>query len=220
LVGDVLKTADTTIAESIWKSVSKNAGLDPGMQVELFKLIRLQFRELAEAVEEVVGAQEEASAEFLCTNESLTLKREDFRKLIEEDIPANSKDIEIAKGHGDLSENAEYQYAKERQQFLGRRVLELQQMIRMARPVDLRQVPTDAVCFGTRVALKETSSESEAAYTILGPWESKPEENIISYLSPLAAAMLGKKVDDRIHLQVSGETAEREYRIVRIEKTV
>ncbi|MDR2521122.1 MAG: GreA/GreB family elongation factor, partial [Spirochaetaceae bacterium] len=100
---------------------------------------------------------------------------------------------------GDLRENAEYKAAKEKQEILNSTIAKLKSELERAQPFDPRTVNTDRVSFGTKVTLRNDASGQHETYSILGPWESDPNNRIISYLSPFGAALMNKK---------SGETFE------------
>ena len=125
--------------------------------------------------------------------------------IIDVDIPANSKEIETAKQHGDLKENAEYIAAKDKQTQLHSIASKLNGEIDRAVLFDPAQVNTSSVSFGTRVGLLNRTSGVREEYTILGPWESDPENRIISYLSPLGGAVLSKVVGDEVEFSSSEE---------------
>jgi transcription elongation factor GreA len=124
-------------------------------------------------------------------------KQKQLSYIMEKDIPANSKEIEAALLHGDLSENAEYKAAKERQDQLNNQVARLKEELERAQLFDPNSVNTSRVSFGTKVLLRNETKDMREEYTILGPWESDPDHNIISYLSPFGNAILGKTVGEQ-----------------------
>ncbi|MCL2601685.1 MAG: transcription elongation factor GreA [Treponema sp.] len=133
-------------------------------------------------------------------------KQKELAAIIAEDIPANSKEIEAAKLHGDLSENAEYKAAREKQTELNAKVTRLQEEINRAQLFDPSKVNTAKVSFGTKVTLLNKNSGKKEEYTILGPWESNPDEGIISYRSPLGRAILNKTAGEEAAFSMTGET--------------
>ena len=108
---------------------------------------------------------------------------------------------------GDLRENAEYKAARERQTQLNAKVTRLQDEIDRAQIFDPTTVTTARVSFGTTVKLLNVKENKTETYTILGPWESDPENQIISYMSPLGNAILNSKVGDKLDFEIN----EREY---------
>jgi len=126
--------------------------------------------------------------------------------LTKEKIPANSLAIEAARELGDLKENAEYQMAKDDQKVLLARQAELQGELMRAKPTDFTEAPSDSAGIGSIVDLQDLSSGDLLKYTIMGAWDSDPENNILSYLTPLGQSMLGKKVGDEIQIDIEGNS--------------
>ena len=142
-----------------------------------------------------------------------TLKRE-LERLKTVDRPENIQAIEEARAHGDLSENAEYHAAKDRQGFIEGRISQLQYKIASADVIDVSSVPKDRVVFASRVLLENIDTEENVEYQIVGPDESDIDKGRISMLSPLGKAMLGKKPGDEIILEAPG--GKRFYELVEI----
>jgi transcription elongation factor GreA-like protein/transcription elongation GreA/GreB family factor len=207
-VKDALEGPSRVAAESLRNAVVTNTGLDETAKSEVLRIIRTRFPHLAEE-EEAGGTGPAPAAEstIMCTRESLEKRKQDLRRISEVEIPENAKEIEEARSHGDLSENAEYKFAKERQSMLHNHALELQDNLRRARPVDLDTVPVDRAGFGTRVTLRGADG-GEVSFRILGPWELDYGKDVISYMSDEASAMMGKETGSRVELstgKVSGE---------------
>lgn len=129
-------------------------------------------------------------------------------------IPQNIKDIEIARGHGDLSENAEYTAAKERQSYLHGKMQELENNLAMSDVIDLKNLSCEKVVFGTTVVIEETGTGKGITYQLLGPLESDLEKNRISVTSPIGRALIGKRVGDEVSVNTPGGI--REFEIVEI----
>ena len=130
-------------------------------------------------------------------------------------IPANSKVIAVARSYGDLRENHEYKAAKEMQKILMRRKGELEQQLVRARGTDFAGARTEAVSPGTRVRVTEVQANHPESYTILGAWDTDPDKSILSYLSPLAQALMNKKVGEEVEFDMDGQ--KKRYRIDVIE---
>ncbi|MBW2594328.1 MAG: transcription elongation factor GreA, partial [Deltaproteobacteria bacterium] len=118
--------------------------------------------------------------------------------------PANIKAIEEARAHGDLSENAEFEAAKDRQGFLEGRIGDLEFKLASADIIDPKKLPKDRVVFGTRVLLENVDTGESVEYQLVGPDESDISQGRISVSSPLGQAMLGKKPGDEIILAAPG----------------
>lgn len=143
--------------------------------------------------------------------EALKAELERIKKV---DRPANIIAIEEARAHGDLSENAEYDAAKERQQFINARISELGYKLGNADIIDPDKLPRDRVVFGSRVLLENAETGEEARYQLVGPDESNIEEGRISVSSPLGQAIIGKRPDDEITIQAPA--GKRVYELVEI----
>ena len=141
------------------------------------------------------------------------LKKE-LERLKTVERPENIKAIEIARAHGDLSENAEYHAAKERQSFLEGRIGELSYKVSNAKVIDPDTVPKDAIRFASRVLVENLDSEEESEFLIVGADEADIKKGKISVSSPLGAALLGKKPGDEAILQAPG--GKRTYEIIDI----
>jgi len=142
-----------------------------------------------------------------------TLKKE-LENLKRVERPENIKAIEEARAHGDLSENAEFAAAKERQGFIEGRIGELSFKIANADVIIPDNLPKDRAVFGSRVLLENIDTGEEVEYMLVGPEESDISEGRISISSPLGKAILGKKPGDELTLQVPG--GKRIYEFVEI----
>lgn len=122
--------------------------------------------------------------------------------------------IEEARGHGDLSENAEYDAAKEAFQFLQKKVAEIEEMIKNSEIIDRRSINSAAVEFGCNVILTNLDTDEEVEYKIVGPYESDITKGTISITSPLGKALMGRCVGDEVNFKAPG--GERTYEVVKI----
>ena len=140
---------------------------------------------------------------------------EELRRLRTIERPAVVKAIAEARAHGDLSENAEYHAARDRQSFIEGRVGELEDKLARAEVIDPASVSGDRVMFGAQVLLVDEDTEEEATYRIVGQDESDVAQGLLSVGSPLARAMIGKRVADQIEVDAPGGA--RYYEILRID---
>ncbi|MBC7136706.1 transcription elongation factor GreA [Oceanibaculum nanhaiense] len=129
--------------------------------------------------------------------------------------PAVIRAIAEAREHGDLSENAEYAAARERQSFIEGRVLELEDKISRAEIIDLSKLSNDKVTFGTTVTLADEDTDEETTYTLVGAEESDVAAGRLSIQAPLARAIIGKAVGDTI--EVTTPRGSKSYEVVKIE---
>jgi len=149
------------------------------------------------------------------TPQGHTRLKEELHRLKHVEVPENIKDIETARAHGDLRENAEYHAAKERQSHLAGRIAYLEGRVTLAEVIDPSKITTDRVAFGATVTIENVDTEENLTYQIVGEDESDPAGKRISIKSPMARAMLGKQEDDEFVLKTSAGT--KEYLIISIE---
>ena len=137
------------------------------------------------------------------------------KKLKYKDRPDVIKAIAEAREHGDLSENAEYHAAKELQSFIERRITELEDKIRRSDVIDVSNIKNDKIVFGATIELFDKKSEKELTYQIVGIDEANVEKGLISINSPVARALMGKKIGDSVNVKTPG--GEMSYEILKIE---
>ena len=148
------------------------------------------------------------------TPEGIAKLKEELKNLKTVERPKNIKDIEIARAHGDISENAEFAAAKERQAHLSGRIAELEDIISRAQVIDPAAMSHEKVVFGATVRLSDTDSGEEITYQIVGIHESDVKGGKISVESPLAKSLIGKSVEDIVALRTTKGT--KEYEILEI----
>ena len=148
------------------------------------------------------------------TKEGYAAIREELERLKKHERPKIIAAIEEARGHGDLSENAEYIYAKERQAFIEARMKDLENKLGSAEIIDTSKLPADRIVFGSRFILCNVDTDEEISYQIVGVDESDINKGKISVESPMAKALIGKKTSDEII--VDTPNGRREYEIIEI----
>lgn len=140
------------------------------------------------------------AVEYLyATAEAIEARRKELAHLKQVELPANAEAMRAAKDHGDLSENFEYHAARQRHEYLSARIAKLADELSRSRPLDPGKIDASEVRVGTRVVLRD-SAGAERSATILGPWDSRPEDAVYSYESEFAQALLGKAPGDRVAL--------------------
>ena len=140
---------------------------------------------------------------MIVTSKKLAEKKAEIDNIKNVELETNKKDLADAKAKGDLKENAEYQAAKERKQFLEHTLSKLQEELNRAVIFDPTTSTTAVVSFATEVTLHNNIDNRDEVYTILGPWESDPENNIISYMSPFGNAILDKQVGENVRFTIN-----------------
>lgn len=136
----------------------------------------------------------------------------ELKRLITEERPDVIKAIEEARGHGDLSENADYDAAKERQGFIESRISDIQNKLANADVIDIHSIKSDRITFGAKVGLLDLETDEKHTYQIVGEDESDVKNGRISVFSPLARSLIGKKVGDLVELK--SPKGEKEYEVL------
>jgi transcription elongation factor GreA len=140
--------------------------------------------------------------------------REELHHLKSVERPAIIQAIAVAREHGDLSENAEYHAARDRQSFIEGRVKDLENKLALAEVIDPTKLAGDRVAFGANVKLSNADTGEEVVYTILGADEADLAKGSISITSPLARSLIGKQVGDEVKVRMPG--GERTYEVLDI----
>jgi transcription elongation factor GreA len=136
----------------------------------------------------------------------------ELKRLLHEERPNVIKAIEDARAHGDISENAEFESAKERQGMIEGRIAEIQGKIASAEVIDPKEIKSNKVVFGATVMLVDLGNDEELKYQIVGVDEADVKKGKISIMAPLARALIGKQVGEIV--QVKGAKAEKEYELI------
>ena len=172
-------------------AVQRAAALEPFQREQLVNAIQLRFP---------AQRKESDIAPLYTIQSSVEVKRAELQQILTKEIPANRKAIEEARAMGDLRENFEYKSARQRHEYLNSRASALNAELTRVRLIDTTGMDTTEVRIGARIHLRGIRDNGPRTLTILGPWESKPEEDIISYESDLAKEILGKKLGDAVSL--------------------
>ncbi len=205
LIPDLLEDANEEIARDLAQALLLNQGFEPLMKKSLFA----RFIKIYPRIQSILfgGASEEGETEvsnaLIVSEWSMRERRNELEDIIKVQIPANKEAIAIAKEHGDLKENSEYKMARQDQETLLARKGLLETELERAHVTDFSDTPTDKVGVGSIVELVPASGEA-VVYTILGAWDSNPEENILSYKTPLAQALIGKGIGDVVETLIDG----------------
>jgi transcription elongation factor GreA len=203
LVDSFIGGADQDTITRIYTLIDDVKDLDPAEKLRLKSVILDKypdFRFLGEEAEKAV-----MSRNLFVTMGMYTEKQKQLQHIMDVEVPNNSKEIAFALSLGDLRENAEYKAAKEKQDILNSTIAKLKEEIERSQLFDPATVNTARVSFGTKVLLSNESSGSEEEYTILGPWESDPENRVISYLSPFGGVILNKKIGETFEFAINDE---------------
>ncbi|UCG78792.1 MAG: transcription elongation factor GreA [Nitrospirota bacterium] len=134
----------------------------------------------------------------------------ELERLLKVERPANVKAIEEARAHGDLSENAEYHAAKEKQSFIEGRINELQDKIAKAQVIDPASINQSKIAFGASIKVYDLETDEELEYMLVGPDEADVKKGRISITSPVGKALIGKEVGDSVTVRAPARTMEFE----------
>ena len=137
---------------------------------------------------------------FPITNNGFEKLELELKNLKTVERPSVIKSIAEAREHGDLSENAEYHAAKEKQSFIEGRITELEDVFSRAEIIDLTKLNKEKVTFGTKIEVFDEELDKEITYSIVGPYEANLENSLISVSSPMARALLGKQKNDVVEV--------------------
>ena len=144
------------------------------------------------------------------TPEGYQKLEEEFERLLKVDRPKNIKAIAEARAHGDLSENAEYHAAKERQSFIEGRIQELKSKLALADVIDPTKISQDRIAFGAKVKILDLETDEEKTFILVGPDEADAKNGKISISSPVGKALLNKGIGDVVQIKAPAKTMEYE----------
>jgi transcription elongation factor GreA len=212
LIADLLSTADPETARDLANTLLLNQGFE-----ELTKKSLLaRFIKIFPNIQSLVATDAEAKDEhFFVSRSSYERRREEYESIVSKKIPENSKAIAAAREHGDLKENSEYKMAKQDQQMLMAQKSILERDLARARITDFKETTTEQVGVGSIVEVRHQGGTT-TTYTILGAWDSDPDNHVISYKTPLGAALLTKKSGDSVKVKTGG--TEEGYSILSIRR--
>jgi transcription elongation GreA/GreB family factor len=162
----------------------------------------------------LTGDSDQKEEALIVSWASLEKKKAEYDDLVSKKIPENTREIGIARSYGDLRENFEFKAAKEMQTVLMRRKAELEQMLARARGSNFDNVDDSQVSIGTVVKLRHRKNGTVQVYSILGAWDSNPEQHIVSYQTAIGQALIGKRLGDLVDLPT--ETGSQEVEVISI----
>ncbi len=194
VAGWLVKQATVEEARVFLEALTRHQELEPHRRDGLLAAAEMRFPDLRKTDDDT----------FFVTAGAIEGKRKELENILKVEIPENTKGIALAAAEGDLSENFEYKARRDKQQLLSARAGKIQAELGKARALDPATVDTTEVRPGARVTIK--GKAGARTVTLLGPWDSKPEQGVYSYLSDLGRALLGKTVGEKA--AVLGEDVE------------
>jgi transcription elongation factor GreA len=209
LIANALKQMNEDEARQVLQRIRGNRGFEPFQQGEIITLITNHFTRLAQ---DYPGKRPQSTVVY-SSAAGIEKAKQELAVLTQQELPKSAEEIGRARAFGDLSENYEYKAAKERQARLMARINQLQRELKDAQPLNPEQIDTTEVNIGCRVQLCDQSG-SIMEFSILGPWDADPDQGIISYQSPLAQQLLGKRPGENIQM------AEKILTVVKIDRAL
>ncbi|HEV2096495.1 MAG TPA: GreA/GreB family elongation factor [Chthoniobacterales bacterium] len=208
LIPDMFAGAEITVARDAMRRLMLTPVFDELTKRSLLARIIKLYPTLENVV---TGDQKEEKSEALVVSwSSLDKRKAEYEELINKKIPENSKEIGVARSYGDLRENFEFKAAKEMQAILMRRKSELEAALHRARGTDFSNPDTSQVSIGTIITLRERGNGKRESYTLLGAWDSNPDQGVISYQTAIGQALLGHRLGETVSLQADQGTGEFE----------
>lgn len=202
LIHDLIEKASSEVILDLAQVLIANQGFDSLSK----KSLLARFIGVCPAVQNLISGSNKSKSELTTVLKvskwSLDAKKKEYESLVKEKIPANKIAIEIAREHGDLRENSEYKMARQDQETLMARKLQLESEFQVAQVVDMNDVDTSCVSIGTVVTVRQSSNGEVMSFSILGAWDSDPDNNVISYKTPIAQALLGNKIGETVDVNV------------------
>ena len=218
LMAEALASCDREAARDLMRKIMRTAVFEEmDKRALLARAIkaRPELQELLEVSEDKSAAAAPAAKMLTVSWASLEKRKKDYDELVNVRIPANSRDIQVAREQGDLRENAGFKFAKEQQGVLMRQKAELEHQLANCRGTNFENPDTSRVSLGTTVRLRDNASGGEEQLHILGAWDGDSAKNIVSYLAAAATALIGHEAGETVPMP--SEHGERQVTIVSIE---
>lgn len=203
LVLELIESADIEVIRDLTRSLQLSPSFDDMDKRSLFARIVKAYPAIQEMI---TGESKKDDHTFLVSWVSLERRQVEYQDLVEKRVPANIKDIALARSYGDLRENHEYKSAKEMQRVLQRRKAELERELGRARGTDFASVRTDIVGPGTTIKITDLETGGEEIYDIVGAWDGDPDKNRVSYLTPFAKSFVGHPAGAEVSFTTEGAT--------------
>lgn len=213
LLVELIESADIEVIKDLTRTLQLSPSFDDMDKRSLLARIVKHFPVIQSLISGDQHTRQDTS--LIVSWASLERRKVEYTELVHKKIPANSKEIAIARSYGDLRENHEYKAAKEMQKILMRNKAELENQLGRSRGTDFANPRTDVVSIGTWVRVTDLISSHTEGYAILGAWDFDAEKSIISYLTPMAQGLLNHKPGDEVEFELEG--ARKRYRVESIE---
>jgi transcription elongation GreA/GreB family factor len=202
LIPELLATATPEVARDLAHTMMMSQGFETLTKRSLIARFIKQFPE----IQSLISSEDQSSTSdnLVVSWESLEKRKAEYQLLVTKKIPENKEAIAVAREMGDLSENSEYKMARQDNDTLMALKAQMERELRLARGTDFGDASTTQAGIGSVVELQGSSGKT--TYTILGAWDGNPEKRILSYLTPMAQALIGKKIDEKVSVGGSDYT--------------
>jgi transcription elongation factor GreA len=217
LIPDLLADANVETARDLAQTLLLNQGFEDLTKKSLLARFIKKFPTIQSLLAGEAATTSEEDA-LIVSQESFNAAKKEYEDLLTQKIPENKEAIATAREHGDLKENSEYKMARQDQDILLSRKNELEVDLSRARVTDFSEANTENVGIGCIVELKEGSTGKKVRYSILGAWDSDPENDVLSYKTPLAQQLLGKEKGETVTTKIGGN--EEQWTILSLERWV
>jgi transcription elongation GreA/GreB family factor len=209
LLGDLVHQLDPSQVKTFARRLWSSPVFDDLTRRSLLARVIKAAPEVQSIVEQTEDDSDGSDEILIVSTQSFIDRQAAYEKLLKEEIPQNTRDISIARSYGDLRENFEFKSAKEQQRVLMRRQKVMERELAIARQTDFKDAPTHVVSIGTVVEFRDPANGGTESATILGAWDTEPSRGILSYLSGMGKALIGKAVGETANLPASdGSTRE------------
>jgi transcription elongation GreA/GreB family factor len=223
LIGHILspaggKKADSETVFDLTRTMMSSQGFDEMTKKALLSRLAKIEPHVQRLAKSMHSGSEAEEKELLVSKASKEEKERELEDLVKVRLPAVKEAIQVAKEHGDLRENSEYKMARQDHDTLSARRAELDGLLKKARVTDFSEAPTDVISVGSSVVLRRGSDQAEVSYDILGAWDGRPEQNVLSYISPLAKQFLNHKLEESFTTNINGKS--EQWTVLRITRWV
>ena len=215
LIPELLAEATPETAYDLATTLMLNQGFEDLTKRSLLARFIRQFPNVQSLVDSEARQRDDR---LIVSQKSYDERYAEYQDLVKNKIPENKRAIAVARAHGDLRENAEYKMARQEQDTLLAHKSHLDRDFSRVDITDFSEAPIEHIGIGSVVKLKEGSTGNIVTYAILGAWDGRPEENIVSYETPLGRSLISHQVGEQIHIEVDG--AEEEWEIQSISRYV
>ncbi len=217
VIKDIVNNSDEGFLGKIYNIFDNLQYVEESQKEKLMAIINEKYSNFGMVEVETAQDIEADGEKFIVSKKSYDRKKEELDRMVNVEMVNLSKELaKVAEVSGDLRENVEYTALLEKQSILKMAISKLDNDMKKVSIINMETVNTESVCTGIDVTLADMISGQKTSYSILGPWDADFEAGILSYRSPIAKSMLGKKIGDEVEFKIDDE--KKKYKIVSIEK--